>query len=137
MLPWKNKTCSNLSYPACKAHAPYYIAKCGLSGCTVFFTLCHKQHDFRKKKLRSIKCAFWFSVLRLFETFLIIRRLRRELIINAHRSWRETFVILVRSYWNSNFHDIFSKNTQISNFMKIRPVWVELFDAEGWTNGQT
>jgi hypothetical protein len=27
----------NLSYPACKAHAPYYIAICGLSGCTIFF----------------------------------------------------------------------------------------------------
>jgi hypothetical protein len=26
----------SLSYPACNAHAPYYIAICGLSGCTVF-----------------------------------------------------------------------------------------------------
>jgi hypothetical protein len=28
---------------------------------------------------------------------------------------------------------IFSKNTQISNFMKIRPVGVELFHADGRT----
>jgi hypothetical protein len=27
----------SLSYPACKAHAPYYIVICGLSGCTIFF----------------------------------------------------------------------------------------------------
>jgi hypothetical protein len=26
----------NLSYPACKAHAPYYIVICGLSGSTIF-----------------------------------------------------------------------------------------------------
>jgi len=24
-------------YPACKAHAPYYILICGLSGCTTIF----------------------------------------------------------------------------------------------------
>jgi hypothetical protein len=28
---------SSLSYPACKAHAPYYIVICGLSGSTIFF----------------------------------------------------------------------------------------------------
>jgi hypothetical protein len=27
----------SLSYPACKAHASYYIVICGLSGCTIFF----------------------------------------------------------------------------------------------------
>ena len=37
-----------------------------------------------------------------------------------------------------NEHRIFfnklSKNTQISNFMKIRPVGAELFDADGQTD---
>jgi hypothetical protein len=27
----------SLSYPACKAHAPYYIVICGLSGCYHIF----------------------------------------------------------------------------------------------------
>ena len=27
----------SFSYPTCKAHAPYYIVICGLSGCTKFF----------------------------------------------------------------------------------------------------
>jgi hypothetical protein len=31
---------------------------------------------------------------------------------------------------NFNFQGIFSKNTQISNFMKIRPVGAELFHAD-------
>ena len=26
----------NLSYPVCKAHAPYYIVICGPSDCTIF-----------------------------------------------------------------------------------------------------
>jgi hypothetical protein len=33
-----------------------------------------------------------------------------------------------------NFLDIFFKNTQISNFMKIRPVGAELFHADGQTD---
>ena len=40
----------SLSYPARKAHAPYYIVICGQSGSTIFSTLCHKRHDFQKKK---------------------------------------------------------------------------------------
>jgi hypothetical protein len=35
------------------------------------------------------------------------------------------------------FDDRFSQNTQISNFMKIRPVGTELFHAEGRTDGRT
>ena len=31
----------------------------------------------------------------------------------------------------------FSKNTQISNFMKIHPVWAELFRGDGMADGQT
>jgi len=34
----------------------------------------------------------------------------------------------------SNFLDKFSKNTQMPNFVKIRPVGVELFHADGQTD---
>jgi hypothetical protein len=74
----------SLSYPAWKAHASYYIVICGLSGCTIFSTLFHKWHDFRKNFI-NIKCVFWFSLQLLSETFLILRRIRRDIIINVHR----------------------------------------------------
>jgi hypothetical protein len=35
------------------------------------------------------------------------------------------------------FFDIFSKNTEISNFMKIRPMAAKLFLADGEMDGQT
>ena len=34
------------------------IAICGLSGSTIFSTLSHKRHDFRKKMLLNVKCVF-------------------------------------------------------------------------------
>jgi len=38
-------------------------------------------------------------------------------------------VILFRFWWNLKFFDRFSKNTQVSNFMKICAVGAELFYA--------
>jgi hypothetical protein len=60
-----------------------------------FFTLSHKRHDFREKIL-NIKCVFWCSLQRLSETFIILRRIQRDIIINVHRSSRKVPVILVR-----------------------------------------
>jgi hypothetical protein len=47
----------SLSYLARKAHAPYYIVICGLSGSNIFFHIISQRHDFRKKLL-NIKCVF-------------------------------------------------------------------------------
>jgi len=51
----------NLSYPACKAHAPNYIAICGLSVSTIFSTLYRKRHDLRKTFIENKTLLLIFS----------------------------------------------------------------------------
>jgi hypothetical protein len=53
------------------------------------------------------------------------------MIINVYRFSCKVPIILVRFLKNLNFCDRFLKNTQISNFMKIRQLGAELFHAEG------
>jgi hypothetical protein len=53
------------------------------------------------------------------------------MIINIYCSSCKVPVILARFSWNLKFLDIFFKNTQISNFIKIYPVGAELFCAGG------
>jgi hypothetical protein len=47
---------------------------------------------------------------------------------------RKAPLIHVRFQFKRNFFNRFSKNCQISNFMKIRPVGAELFHADGRTD---
>jgi hypothetical protein len=46
-------------------------------------------------------------------------------------------IIFVRFLRILNFLDRFSKNNQMPNFMKIRPLGAELLNADGRTDGQT
>jgi hypothetical protein len=54
------RTCS-LTYPACKALAPYCVVICDLSGSTVFSTLSHKWHDLFKNGAECKMCILIFS----------------------------------------------------------------------------
>jgi hypothetical protein len=49
-----------------------------LSGSIIFSTI------FRKKS-PTIKCVFWFSTQRLIESFLILRRIQRDIVIMLER----------------------------------------------------
>ena len=55
-----------------------HIAMCGLSGCTIFSTLSHKRHAFRKKTVIEYEMCVLFPLQLLSETFLILRRTERD-----------------------------------------------------------
>ena len=75
------RACS-VAYPACNAYTPCCDVICSPSGSTMCSALFHKRHDFREK-VANIKCVFWFSLQLLFETFLILRRIQRDIVINV------------------------------------------------------
>jgi len=49
-----------------------------------FSTLTHKRHDFRNKVAEHEICVWIFHYN--FETFLILRRIQRDIFINAYKS---------------------------------------------------
>ena len=131
----------SLCYNECSAYARWHIAICGLSGSTLFYHI-------NSKKLAwflfggwgggalHIKCAFCCSVQIFSETFLILRRIKRNIIINVHRSSCKV-PLLSSKFMNLKLsRQIFTKK-QMSKFMKIRPVVAELFHAGGRTDGRT
>ena len=100
----------SLSYSACNAHVPYYIIT--LRSVRLYHPppLPHFLINVTiyRKMFLNIKCVFWFSLQSLSETFLVLRRIHRDTIVNVHRSSCKVPVIL--SYFNSNW--IFSTDFQ-------------------------
>ena len=88
------------------------------------------------RKIAEYKmCVLILSKL-LSETFLILRRLQRN-IINPHPSSScQVSAFLVKFERNLNFLYVFSKHTQMSNFMTTRPVGAEFFHADRQRDNQ-
>jgi hypothetical protein len=141
LLQWKSnkyyifwvRVCS-LRYSARNAQAPY----CHLWPAPLYKIFPHYPINGtifgKKKKLLNMKCVFRFSLQILSEIFFILRRTERDMIKNVYWSSCKVLFIFVRLQWNLNFLEGFSKNTQISNFMKIRPVRAEWFHADRRTD---
>ena len=68
------------------------------------------------------------------ETFLILERIQRGIIINAQKFSCKGLIFPIRFQGNLNFLDRFSKNTQISDFMTVRQVEADLFHADRQTD---
>jgi hypothetical protein len=80
-----------------------------------------------------MKCVFLLSLRLLSETFIILRRIQREM----HIGLQVTCLFLLSDFnENLNFRDIFSKCSQISNFIQICLVGAELFLVDRVTDRQ-
>jgi hypothetical protein len=101
-----------------------------------FSALSHKRHDFREKVIEHKMCVLILSTT-LSEAFLILRRIQRDITINVHRRSCKVPLLLsdFNGTWNCWTHLRKIVKYQISR--KIRLVVVELFHAEGRTDGQT
>ena len=71
------------------------IVMCARPVLPCFPTLCHKRHDLRKEDTGHKTCFLIFSPT-LSETFLILRRIERDMIINVIVSSCKVPFILVR-----------------------------------------
>jgi hypothetical protein len=120
------------SYPACNAHAPFYLSV-GRPAVQCFPTLSHKRYDFRKSVIGNTTCVLIFCTT-LSEAFFVLRKTQWDIIINIDRSCmlstRYSCQILTKL---EVFGQILKKNTEIQNFMKFHPVGAELFSADGRT----
>jgi len=113
----------SLTYPARKAKC-FFIFSC-MAVLHPSATLSHKRHDFRKEMLLKIKCAFWFSRRRLSETFVILRKIQRHIIMCEHMlrvqypislwEFKETCIFLTDflKYSNNKFHENPSSESRV------------------------
>jgi hypothetical protein len=116
-----------LTYKACHAQASYYLRTIRL------------HHIFRSylihgtifgRKSQNIKCVFWFSLQLLFETFLILRRNQRDIVINV-KSTRYSCQILKEFEFSRQG----SENT--TNIKFYQNPSVSRVDPYGRTDGQS
>ena len=90
-----NVKATSITYPGCVfvdlviQHSKRVIlSSMACMSLTYFSTRSHKRHDFRENL-----CLFNFT---LFEIFLILRRIQRDIIINKYRASCKVTVIDVR-----------------------------------------
>ena len=117
----------SVSYPACNTEAAY----CHLWA-VIFFHLSHKRKYFRKNYLFFIssKTPLWK-----------ISHSKKNLVRcdkNVYWSLRKKQLLLLYDFNKTwIFFEFFEKKTQISNFIKIRPSVVQLFQSDRRTDGRT
>jgi hypothetical protein len=97
-----------------------HIIICGFSGSATLFHFISYTARFSRTVTKHENCIVIFSKI-LSEIFLTLRRYELD-NKNVCRSPCKVTVILVRFLCNLNYLGRYSKNTQISNFIKILPV---------------
>jgi len=110
-----------------------HILICSRAFCTIFFHILSPTARFFLKIKELIEYTMRFLLQLSSETFLIQRRNEQDMIHKIYIGLRVKCLILSSDFNETWIFSIFSKNTQISIFMQIRPVGAELFHADGRT----
>jgi hypothetical protein len=118
----------SLRYPACYAHALYcHLWPVWLYNIHPHYLL---NDTIFEETLLNIKCVLIFfttNVCNFYHSMKNCARYGQTCILSFMWSTRYSWLILM----NLNLLDRFLKNTQISIVMKIHPVWIVLFHADG------
>ena len=127
------RACS-VTYPVSHVQAPYCLRLLWLHHIFRYYLI---NGTIFGKTLRDINCVFLFSLQILFETFIILRRNHRDIVINVKTVSSKEPVIFAEFQSNLNVPYRLSKMYQISIFIKIRPAGAELFYANRQTDRHT
>ena len=121
------------------AERMHHISMYDLSSCTVFFP--HYLINgtiFGKMAIEHKMCALIFSTTFARNTSNSKKKNWARYGQKKYTGLQSKLPVIFVTFWrNLNFPDIFSKNIQILNFMKICPAGAKLFHADGQTDRQT
>ena len=125
----------SLRYPAYNTHAPYcYLWLVRL--CLIFPHYLINGTIFGKKSL-NVVCVFWFSLLRSYETFLILRRIDEiwsEIFICMWSARYSLHVLLKIWIFSTDFRKVFGYRI-LWKFVRWEP-WCSML-THGQTDRQT
>ena len=100
VLPWKSNkyyvfwVCAcDVTYPACKAHAPYNIVMCGQSGYIIFFHTDSQTTQFSENVIEHKMCVFIFYI-NFVRKVSHSRKIQGGIIINVFRCLCKVHFIL-------------------------------------------
>jgi hypothetical protein len=115
-------------------HACIILSSVACQALQYFSKLSDKQQEFQKQKLLNTKCVFWFSLQLSSETFLILRRIRPDMIKNAYWSSRNCPLLLSAFNQTWMFSPDFRKILKYKFSRKSIPAGAEMFHEEGQTD---
>jgi hypothetical protein len=86
------------------------------------------------KMLPNLKCVFRFSLQLLYEIFLTLRIIQRDIVINVLRPSCKLHAVFFHILMKLEFCEQIFENPQIWNLIKIHPVGAALFYADRRTD---
>ena len=118
-------------------HGPFYVVICEPSGPTIFFHIISETARFLEKIFIAHKSLLWFALQLLSETFIILRRIQRDVTINGYIQLYVKYRYSCRILTKLKFSEHIFENPSNIKCHKIPPVGAKLFHTDRRTDWQT